>query len=107
MKRRLCEFAYARSGDKGAHANVGVWVHNEEDYAIIRGALTESVVERHFSSLHPQRVRRYDLPNLLALNFVLEGVLGEGGASVGLRTDAQAKVYSARLLQLEIEVGDD
>ena len=107
MKRRLCEFAYARSGDKGAHANIGIWVHNEDDYVVIRRELTESVVERHFAALCPRRVLRYELPNLRALNFVLEGVLGDGGASVGLRTDAQAKVYSARLLQLEIEVGND
>jgi hypothetical protein len=99
---RLAEIAYARSGDKGAHANIGVWVHNDDAYDFIRTALTADVVRAHFQSLQPDSVERYELDNIRALNFVLHGVLGPGGASGGLRTDAQAKTYSARILRIEL-----
>ena len=103
MKIRLADIAYARSGDKGAHANIGVWVHNEEAYEFVRAALTAEVVRAHFASLGPESVQRYELDNIRALNFVLHGVLGAGGASGGLRTDAQAKVYSSRILRIELD----
>jgi hypothetical protein len=51
-------------------------------------------------------VRRYELPNLRALNFVLTGALGEGG-STSLRTDAQGKAFGLALARMEIEVSDD
>lgn len=103
MKTRLAEIAYARSGDKGAHANIGVWVQNDDAYDFVLGALTADVVRAHFESLRPDSVERYELPNIRALNFVLRGVLGAGGASGGLRTDAQAKTYSARILSIELD----
>jgi len=103
VKVRLADIAYARSGDKGAHANIGVWVHNDEAYNFVLGALTADVVRQHFESLRPDAVERYELPNIRALNFVLHGVLGAGGASGGLRSDAQAKTYSARILSIELD----
>ena len=106
MKVRLGDFAYARSGDKGADANVGVWVHTAEAYEFVRGALTADVVRTHFASLRPESVERYELANICALNFVLHGVLGAGGASGGLRTDAQAKTYSAAILRIELDAPD-
>ena len=51
-------------------------------------------------------VSRYELPNLNALNFVLEGAL-DGGGTVSLMTDAQAKVFSTALLRIELEVPDE
>jgi len=106
VKVRLADIAYARSGDKGAHANIGVWVHNDEAYNFVLGALTAAVVREHFESLRPDAVERYELPNIRALNFVLHGVLGAGGASGGLRSDAQAKTYSARILSIELDGPD-
>jgi hypothetical protein len=106
VKIRLADIAYARSGDKGAHANIGVWVHNDEAYEFVRSALTAAVVREHFASLQPESVERYELPNIRAFNFVLQGVLGAGGASGGLRTDAQAKTYSARILRVELDTAD-
>jgi acyclic terpene utilization AtuA family protein len=80
----------ARSGDKGGNANVGVWTRGPEGYAFLASFLT---VER-FRSLVPEarglQVRRYQLPNLLALNFVVVGLLGEGVSS-SARIDPQAK----------------
>jgi hypothetical protein len=51
-------------------------------------------------------VTRYELPNLAALNFVLEEAL-DGGGTVSLRLDAQGKIFGSRLLGLEIEVTED
>jgi len=106
VKIRLRDIAYARSGDKGAHANIGVWVHSDEAYEFVLGALTPGVVRAHFASLRPAEVIRYELPNIRAVNFMLHGVLGAGGASGGLRTDAQAKTYSARILSIELDAPD-
>jgi hypothetical protein len=106
MKRQLRDVALARSGDKGAHANVGVWVHDAAVYDSLRQQLTPERVAAHFAAMHPEMVDRYELPNILAFNFVLRGVLGAGGAAAGLRTDAQAKTYAAGMLLIEVEVPD-
>jgi hypothetical protein len=80
----------ARSGDKGGNANVGVWARDRRGYAWLASHLT---VER-FLALVPEarglQVRRHELPNLLALNFVVVGLLGEGVSS-STRIDPQAK----------------
>jgi hypothetical protein len=80
----------ARSGDKGGNANVGVWVHNRDAFAWLYHHLT---VER-FKQLLPEtaslRVERYPLPNLLSINFIVHGLLGDGVAA-STRSDPQAK----------------
>jgi len=80
----------ARSGDKGGNANVGLWARTPEAFAWLDGWLT---VDR-FAELLPEAatlaVDRQPLPNLLALNFVVHGILGRGVAD-STRTDAQAK----------------
>jgi hypothetical protein len=80
----------ARSGDKGGDANVGVWALSVQAYEWLAGYLT---VER-FRELIPEaaqlEVKRYELPNLLAVNFVVVGLLGEGVAA-STRFDPQAK----------------
>ena len=80
----------ARSGDKGGNANVGIWARSDAGYAWLEKMLT---VER-FKQLVPDaselEVRRYDLPNLRALNFIVVGLLGEGVSS-SVRSDPQAK----------------
>ena len=80
----------ARSGDKGGNANVGVWARSPAGYAWLERFLT---TER-FRTLVPEagslEIRRFALPNVLALNFVVLALLGEGVAS-SVRRDAQAK----------------
>ncbi|MEV0092483.1 acyclic terpene utilization AtuA family protein [Streptomyces sp. NPDC050738] len=82
--------AGARSGDKGGDVNVGVWVRGDEEW---RWLVHELSVER-FRELLPEvgglRVVRHVLPNLRALNFVVEGLLGDGVASQA-RFDPQGK----------------
>ena len=98
---KLKEIAYARSGDKGADANIGVLALTAQDYPKIVSYLTADRVKAFFSALKPEKVIRYELPNLHALNFILTGVL-DGGGSLNLRMDAQGKGLGQLLLEMEI-----
>ncbi len=80
----------ARSGDKGGNANVGVWVRTDAQYAWMSNMLTVSRLQELLPETAALTVTRHDLPNLRALNFVIEAILGEGVAS-NARHDAQAK----------------
>jgi hypothetical protein len=106
MKRRLGEIAYARSGDKGASANIGVIARRPEDYSVLVAHLTADRVHGFFSHLGVSGVKRYELPNLGALNFILHDAL-DGGASLSLRTDAQGKALAQQLLAMELDVPND
>lgn len=98
----LKSIAHARSGDKGANANIGVIAYTVEGYHHLEKHLTEDRVALFFHQLSPRAVKRYPLPNLLAFNFVLEGVLAEGG-SCSLRTDAQGKALGQAILEIPLE----
>ena len=79
----LADLAHGRSGDKGNHANVAVIAYNQAGYNWLRGYLTAERVRQYFAALGPSRVERFEVPNVLALNFVLYDVLA-GGASRSL-----------------------
>ena len=98
---KVGDIAMARSGDKGADANVGVWARTDADYALLREHLTVERVKAHFAAVCNGDVLRFELPKLRALNFILRDAL-DGGASASLRTDAQGKTYGNGLLLLEI-----
>jgi Acyclic terpene utilisation family protein AtuA len=84
---RLCG---ARSGDKGGAANVGLWAVSPRAYAWLRGYLTVDRFRELLTEAAGLPVDRYELPNLLALNFVVHGLLAPG-VSATTRPDAQAK----------------
>jgi hypothetical protein len=102
----LGTIAGARSGDKGGNANVGFWVRSLEEYQWLERYLT---VER-LHSLMPEagelEIDRYELPNLLALNFVIRGLLGEGVSS-STRSDPQAKSLGEFLRARWVDVPKD
>ena len=100
---RLGEIAYARSGDKGSSANVGVIARTPEGFAVLRSYLSAARVEKFFKPLGVRKVIRYELPNLGALNFLLPGVLA-GGASRSLRTDAQGKTLGQAILEMKLTI---
>lgn len=100
---KLYEIAYARSGDKGDNANIGVIAYNEEGYNTLVECLTASKVYNYFEALGVKEVKRYLLPNLHAVNFVLYGVLG-GGGSESLRLDSQGKALGQALLEMDVDV---
>jgi hypothetical protein len=105
MKVRLADIAHARSGDKGDTANVGVIALRPEWYDLISRELTERRVASHFDGVITGDVKRYELPNLRALNFLLHGAL-DGGGTLSLKTDAQGKVFSTALLRMMLDVPD-
>ena len=84
---RLCG---ARSGDKGGDANVGLWAVSPRAYAWLRGYLTADRLAGLLTEAAGLPIERYELPNLLALNFVIHGLLAPG-VSGTTRPDAQAK----------------
>jgi hypothetical protein len=80
----------ARSGDKGGNANVGIWGRSDAAYAWLVRFLTVEQFEQLVPESAHLEVRRYEFPNLRALNFVVVGLLGEGVSS-SVRFDPQAK----------------
>lgn len=80
----------ARSGDKGGNANVGVWARDPAGYGWLERNLTVDALRRLIPEVVSLPVNRYELPNLLALNFVIVGYLGRGVAS-NTAFDPQAK----------------
>ena len=103
---QLRQIAYARSGDKGANANIGVIARTPAGFEILRRHLTEQVVAAFFKPMGVGKVDRYELPNLGALNFVLHDIL-DGGGSISLRIDAQGKALGQQLLELRLELPDE
>jgi hypothetical protein len=82
--------AGARSGDKGGNANVGLWVRTEVQWRWLAHALTVDKLRELLPEAANLQVTRHLLPNLRAVNFVIEGILGEGVAYQA-RFDPQAK----------------
>jgi len=99
----LIALAHGRSGDKGDSANIAIIARRPEFLPALRAALTEAAVADYFRHLKPGRVRRYDVPGVQALNFVLEAALGGGGAA-SLRNDPQGKAFAQMLLDLAVPV---
>ncbi|MGI9074839.1 MAG: AtuA-related protein [Bryobacteraceae bacterium] len=106
MKIRLSHVAHARSGDKGDISNIGLIATEPRYYLILLREVTAERVKQHFGALVCGSVTRYELPNLSALNFVMEKAL-DGGGTLSLRTDAQGKTHGAALLMMQIEVASD
>jgi hypothetical protein len=99
----LREIAFARSGDKGSSANIGVIARSPAAYTFLEAKLQAKTVQAQFKTLGPADTKRYLLPNLEALNFVLEGVL-QGGGSLSLRLDSQGKALGQALMEMEMDV---
>ncbi|WP_250563281.1 acyclic terpene utilization AtuA family protein [Sphaerisporangium fuscum] len=96
VRAPLGTVAGARSGDKGGDANLGVWVRTPEEYAWLERFLTVERLRELLPATAPLRIERHRLPNLLALNFVVHGLLGRGVAA-SPRLDAQAKALGEEL----------
>ena len=99
---KLRDLAHARSGDKGDVSNISVIAYDQAAYERVSRVLTPERVKRHLRGIVRGEVRRYDLPGLMALNFVLNGALG-GGVTRSLALDAHGKCLSGLLLELDLE----
>ena len=105
MKILLGQIAHARSGDKGSSSNVGLMFYSEEVYNWAKTYITEKRVKEHFNGIVKGYVKRYEMDNLQALNFILGDSLG-GGGSESLLNDAQGKTHGQALLLMEVELPD-
>ncbi|MBC8257135.1 MAG: hypothetical protein H8E85_07490 [Candidatus Marinimicrobia bacterium] len=106
MTIKLNQIAHARSGDKGANSNVGLMFKSKELYEWAKSNITTTVVKDFFKSIAKGDIVRYEMDNLLALNFILGDSLG-GGGSESLINDAQGKTHGQALLLMEVNLPDE
>ena len=99
----LGRIAGARSGDKGGNANVGVWVRTADQWRWLAHALTVEKLRELLPETADLPVTRHVLPNLRAVNFVIEGILGEGVAYQA-RFDPQAKGLGEWLRSRHVDI---
>jgi hypothetical protein len=92
-----------RSGDKGGNANLGVWAKTPEAFAFLREFLTTEKLKELLRDISGFEMERYEFANLLAVNFYIKGVLGEGVAA-SMRSDPQAKTLGEYLRAKVIEM---
>lgn len=99
----LGTLALARSGDKGGNANIGVWVRTDDEWRWLVHALTTDELRRLLPEAASLPITRTVLPRLRAVNFIIEGLLGEGVA-YNARFDPQAKGLAEWLRSRHIEI---
>lgn len=99
---KLRELAHSRTGDKGDISNISVIAYDAKDYPLLAAQVTGERVKALFAGVVKGDVVRYELPNLGALNFVMQQALG-GGVTRSLALDAHGKSLSSALLDLEID----
>ncbi|GAA4991022.1 hypothetical protein GCM10023205_73530 [Yinghuangia aomiensis] len=97
----LHHVAHARSGDKGATADVTVIARHPADFPMLRDQVTADRVRAHLTGVVGGVVRRYEVPSLGALKFVLEDAL-DGGVTRSLALDAHGKALAMCLLEMEL-----
>ena len=102
----LHRLAHSRTGDKGGTSNISLIAYKPEFFPLLVAQVTEENVRELFRYRHPSSVRRYVLPKLGAMNFVLEDVL-DGGVNDSLNLDSHGKTLSYLLLSLKIEVPEE
>ncbi|CAG8454536.1 10541_t:CDS:10 [Acaulospora morrowiae] len=103
IKVPLIRLAWGRSGDKGDTCNIGIIAREPKYLPYIKRTLTEETVKEYMSHLCKGMVKRYEVPGINGLNFVLTRCLGGGGLS-SLHIDGQGKTYAQMLLNIKIGI---
>ena len=98
----LRDIAHTRTGDKGDRSTISVIAYDRQNFELLERWLTPERLLAHFEGIAKGPVFRYSLPQLGALNFVMQNALG-GGVTRSLALDAHGKCLSTKLLSLEIE----
>jgi hypothetical protein len=106
MRVPLHRLAHGRTGDKGDRSNISVIAYRPEVFPFLVEQVTEARVAEQFRHRRPTAVKRYVLPKLGALNFVLDGVL-DGGVNDSLNLDSHGKSLAFLVLDIEIDVPDE
>ncbi len=102
----LRDLAHGRTGDKGNRSNISVIAYRAEDFPLLVAQVTEERVAQLFAHRKPTRVKRYLLPKIAAMNFVIDDVL-DGGVNGSLNLDTHGKALAFLVLDLPITVEDD
>lgn len=102
----LHQIAHGRTGDKGNCSNISVIAYRPEFFPILVEQVTVERVAALFQERQPSAVRRYLLPKLGALNFVLDDLL-DGGVNEALNLDSHGKTLAFLLLELPIKIPKD
>ena len=98
---KLRDIAHTRTGDKGDTSNICVIAYKVDDFPLLHQAVTPEAVRDCLKGVVNGDIVRHELPQLGALNFVLQNAL-EGGVTRSLALDAHGKCLSSLLLDLEI-----
>lgn len=98
---KLFDIAHSRTGDKGNISNISVIVYDQKDYDLVREYITAERVKEYFKGIVNGDVVRHELPQLGALNFIMQDALG-GGVTRSLALDAHGKCLASALLAMEI-----
>lgn len=99
----LHSLAHARTGDKGNRSSISLVAYDARNWQLLVDQVTEDRVAALFADRRPTQVRRYLLPRLHAMNFVLDDVL-DGGVNGSLNLDSHGKSLSGLLLTLTIDL---
>ena len=99
----LYRAAHGRTGDKGNRSNISVIAWHPALWELLVEQVSEAAVARRFAHRQPSRVTRHLLPQLQAMNFVLDDVL-DGGVNDSLNLDSHGKALSYLLLDLPVQV---
>jgi len=99
----LHTMAHGRTGDKGDRSSISVIAYDPAHWDLLVAQVTEARVAELFAFRRPSAVKRYLLPRLHAMNFVIDNVL-DGGVNGSLNLDAHGKSLSSLLLTLPVEI---
>jgi hypothetical protein len=99
----LREVCGVRSGDKGNLSDLTLFMDDRAAYEAICAAVDAEAVRAHFGDLVRGPVERFEVPNVLALKFVLHDALGGGGPR-SLRSDNLGKTLGGALLRMEVDL---
>ena len=97
----LRDIAHIRTGDKGDISQIAVFAYQPDAYPMLVASMTPERISSHLPGLKCRAIRRYELPQLHALNFVLDGAL-TGGVTRSLALDAHGKTLGTQLLDMPI-----
>jgi hypothetical protein len=99
----LHTLAHARTGDKGNRSSISLIAYDPDHWPLLVEQVTEARVAQLFAFRKPSAVKRYLLPKLHAMNFVIDDVL-DGGVNGSLNLDSHGKTLSGLLLSLNIQM---
>lgn len=99
----LLHLCWARSGDKGNLANIGLIARRPEYLPVLRHLVTAERVKAYFARRVKGPVERFDMPGIAGMNFLLHEALGGGGMAT-LHSDPLAKTFGQVLLLMKVDV---